>query len=231
MTYNVLYNSKNNSASIKLIKKQNPDIVCLTEVTPKFTRQLTKQLEERYPYRAVYPKRGTWGVGIISKYPISKKSLYAIRPHRIPGASAVVTIRQKKLLIACVHLFPSAAKHLKSDSLIVTLHKNRRLRLNQAKFLWRKFRHWKGPILLVGDMNEGRDAQAVKFLRDKGYHHACIEVRINQCGSTYPGATSFLPAVVEIDHILGRRIKFTEAKVINQGGSDHYPVSTTFTLE
>ena len=230
MSYNLLYNSKNISASIKLIKRQNPDILCLTELTPKFTRLISKQLGKRYPYSAVYPKRGTWGVGIISKYPISKKSLYPIRPHRIPGSSAIVTIRKKKLLIACVHLFPPAGKHLKSDSFIVTLEKNRRLRLKQAKFLWKKFKHWKGPILLVGDMNEGRDAQAIKFLRDKGYRHSCVKVRFSQCGGTYPSAT-YLPAVVEIDHILGRGIKFTGAKVTKQGGSDHYPVSATFTLE
>ena len=230
MSYNLLYSSKKNSASITQIKKQNPDIICLTELTPLFIRQVNKQLGKRYPYRAVYPKRGTWGVGIISKYPITKKSLYPIHPHRIPGSSAVVTIHKKKLLFACVHLFPPAGKHRKNDSLVATFQKNRKLRLEQAKFLWKKFLYWKGPVILVGDMNEDRDDQAVKFLRNKGYNHACEKVSFNQCGATYPAANRFLPAVVEIDHILGKGVVFIKAKVIKQGGSDHYPISATFTL-
>ena len=59
---------------------------------------------------------------------------------------------------------------------------------------------------------------------------SCAKALIKKCGSTFPGATSWLPAVFEIDHILGRKIQFQLAKVIREGGSDHYPVYSTIFL-
>ncbi len=37
-----------------------------------------------------------------------------------------------------------------------------------------------------------------------------------------------VPAVVQIDHILGRGLTFSGAKVVRSGGSDHYPVRAFF---
>ena len=83
----------------------------------------------------------------------------------------------------------------------------------------------------MGDMNEGRSDPAVRFLIGKGYAHACEQAKISTCGATYPGATSILPAVLEIDHILGRSLKFYKASRITGGGSDHYPVTARFKIE
>jgi endonuclease/exonuclease/phosphatase (EEP) superfamily protein YafD len=51
------------------------------------------------------------------------------------------------------------------------------------------------------------------------------------CGATFPGPTVALPAVFEIDHILGRGVEFDEARVIRAGGSDHFPVFATFSVK
>jgi len=233
MAYNVLYNSKKMIKSINLIKQQKPDIVCLTELTPRFVRKFNRDryLRQNYQYQALYPKHGTWGVGIVSKYPIIKKALYPLRPHRMPGSSAIIQINRRKLMIACVHLFPPFGKHRKSDGLLLTVAKNTLLRINQTKTLWKKFKYWRGSLILMGDMNEGRNDRALVFLRNKNYVLACLQVKHTSCGPTFPGATSMLPAVVEIDHILGRGVRFISAKVIKGGGSDHYPVSAVFQID
>lgn len=76
-------------------------------------------------------------------------------------------------------------------------------------------------------MNEASDDDAVEVLKSGGYADAC-EIDNEDCGGSYPGATSMWPAVFQIDHILGRGVKFTEASVAKVGGSDHYPVVAQF---
>jgi endonuclease/exonuclease/phosphatase family metal-dependent hydrolase len=76
----------------------------------------------------------------------------------------------------------------------------------------------------MGDMNEGPNGEAIELFKQKGIERSCDKALIKNCGSTFPGATSWIPAVFEIDHILGRNIQFQLAKVIKGGGSDHYPV-------
>jgi len=229
MSYNVLFNSHKNKESITLIQKQNPDIICLTELTTKFLRQFNKRVT-KYPYQANFPKSGTWGVGILSRFPIVTQSVFPIRPHRIPGATAIIKINSRRVLIACIHLFPPAVRHKKYDSLVTTLLKNQALRVKQANFLSKKFSKRKGAIVLMGDMNEGRSDPAIKVLLGNGYTHACEQAKISTCGATYPGATSILPAILEIDHILGRGLKFYKASTITGGGSDHYPVTAQFRM-
>ena len=230
LTFNLLYDSVHSKQSMNLIKKLSSDIVCLTELTPVFSRKFTKKFSRLYQYRAFYAKRGTWGIGIASRYPIVKSKIFPIKPHRIPGVEAVIKIGKHQLLVSCVHLFPPGAKRKKSDSLWASIKKNTQLRVYQVKYLQRKYRYWKKSILLLGDMNESRSGRAMKFLLKSGYQHACQMASKSQCGATYPGATSRLPAVIEIDHILGRKLEFVSARVVKGGGSDHYPVTAKFII-
>lgn len=76
-------------------------------------------------------------------------------------------------------------------------------------------------------MNEGRQADAMKTFATAGFTHSCDGPSAS-CGNTWPGANTALPAVVEIDHILGRGLTFSEARVLRSGGSDHFPVRALF---
>lgn len=224
MAYNVLYNSSEIKKSIDLIKKYDPDILCLREMTPKFVDAFKKSVGKRYPYRAFYSRKGTWGVGIASKYVIIKPQHFPLKPHRIPGLQSIVQVERNQLMVVCLHLFPPVGKHKKSDGFFETLKKNEQLRQNQARYLVNKYSAWKGPLVLMGDMNEGPNGKAIRLFEQEMIERSCSKAPIKKCGSTYPGATSWLPAVFEIDHILGRKVQFQLAKVIKDGGSDHYPV-------
>ena len=96
------------------------------------------------------------------------------------------------------------------------------LRQKQSEAIVARYASAKGSVLLVGDMNEGPDGNAIQTFEVAGFRRSCSSPR-QQC-STFPGPTYFLPAVLEIDHILGRNVEFEEARVIREGGSDHFPV-------
>lgn len=230
MAYNVLYNSTETEKSLELIKAYDPDVLCLREMTPKFAKAFVTKLGKNYPSRSFHSRKGTWGVGIASKYPIHTAQHFPVKPHRIPGLQAIVTIDDSRLMVACLHLFPPVGKHRKSDGFFETLKKNEQLRLNQARYLIAKYAKWKGPLILMGDMNEGADGDAVQLFVKEKIVRSCDKAPIEDCGATYPGATGILPAVFEIDHILGRNVEFKTAGVFKKGGSDHYPVYSEIAL-
>ncbi len=230
MAYNVLYNSEEIDESIALIENCAPDILCIREMTPKFVKKFKKKFGKKYPNLSFHPRKGTWGVGIASKFPIKRSHHFPIKPHRIPGLQAVIKINEKDVMVSCLHLFPPVGKHLKSDGFFVTLEKNKQLRINQAKYLISKYSGWKGPLIVLGDMNEGPGDGAINIFREANLKRSCDNALTEDCGATFPGATSIFPAVFEIDHILGRKITFKTARVLKCGGSDHYPVLSEITI-
>lgn len=69
----------------------------------------------------------------------------------------------------------------------------------------------------------GRAVSRERDAADHGEAHACAGEDA-RCGPRWPGATSPFPAVAEIDHVLGKRVTFREARALRGGGSDHFPV-------
>ncbi|MFE8604772.1 endonuclease/exonuclease/phosphatase family protein [Archangium violaceum] len=229
MAYNVLYDSpaEDIEKSLDVIEREKPDILCLRELTPGFAKAFRKRLGKEYPHTVLIPRRGTWGMGIASRHPLPRTRSFAEKPHRIPGMEADVNLGGQPLKVVCVHLMAPGARHSKNESLLVSLEKNAKLRAKQGKSLMERYAHEKAPILLLGDMNEGRQADAMKAFAAAGFTHSCDGAKAS-CGNTWPGANTALPAVVEIDHILGRGLTFSEARVLRSGGSDHFPVRALF---
>ena len=119
--------------------------------------------------------------------------------------------------------------HKKGDTLLETMDQSAELRRKQAESIVRRYAGEKTPRLIVGDMNEGPEDAALSTLEKAGFAHSCRGS--TECGATFPGATSFTPAVFEIDHILGRGVTFRSGRVIRDGGSDHFPVFAEFIIK
>lgn len=228
--YNVLFDSTRDSDSITAIKKADADVVCLTELTDRFSKTFESDLAKTYPYRSFKPATGTWGVGIASKFPLKAPRSFEQKPHKMPAIEATAKTPSGDVLISCLHLFPPGAKRKKSQGYFEAMSENATLREQQAKELVKRYKAAATPVVLVGDLNEGPDGAAVSALTAGGYSRAC-SVKESRCGATWPGATSSLPAVVQIDHILGAHVRFESARVIREGGSDHFPVFATFRPE
>ncbi len=228
LAFNVEYDSDEPAKSIAAIEKADADVVCLSEVRPAFYARLLEKVGKRYPYRSMQTASGTWGIGILSRFPLADGKLFEEKPHKIPAMEArVQTPPQGPVRVACLHLFPPVGKHRKSDGFFETMEKNAQLRVAQAKALIARYATEPSPVLLMGDMNEGPDGEAMKALSQAGYAFACAAPH-SECGNTWPGGNSAWPAVSEIDRILGRRLSFSSARVVKGGGSDHFPVWAAF---
>lgn len=227
MAFNVLYNAEDTKASLDAIDSEQPDILCLRELTPTFAEAFRKRFALKYPHQALSPRKGTWGVGIASRHPILRTQRFPERPHKLPALEAEVQIGERKLKVVCVHLMPPVTGQRKSEGFLDMMDRNAETRSKQGRALMERYLGERGPLLLLGDMNEGRGGGALKAFAKAGFLHSC-DGPDAACGNTWPGATSALPAVVEIDHILGRGLTFGSARVVREGGSDHFPVVTRF---
>ena len=227
MAYNVLYDAKDTKASLDVIESEQPDILCLRELTPAFAESFRKRFALKYPHQALSPRKGTWGVGIASRHPILRTQRFPEHPHKLPAMEADIQIGGRTLKVVCVHLMPPVSGQRNAEGFFDMMDRNAETRGKQGRALMERYEGERGHLLLLGDMNEGRGGGALKAFTKARFLHACDGPGA-ACRNTWPGATSALPAVVEIDHILGRGLTFGSARVVRQGGSDNFPVVTRF---
>lgn len=226
MAFNVLFEGADDEKSVKAIADEDPDVVCLTELTPAFVKTFEASLGKRYPHRQFAPKSGTWGVGFASKRPLKKVATYPVAPIRIPAMEASVDVGGRDTRLVCLHLVPPAVKYQKTDSLFAAMEKNAAVRAKQADTLIARFAKDDGPIVLLGDFNEEPGGAALQKLQAAGWVRGCQAVDTG-CAATFPGPASPWPPVFQIDHVFARGASFSAAKTVHAGGSDHYPVSAT----
>lgn len=231
MAFNVLYRGADDAASISAIEQYAPDVLCLSELTPAFVRAFdASPLGQIYPARRFEPTLGTWGIGIASKFPLQSSTHFTVPPLKLPAVEAVLSVHGRALTVTCVHLNPPAGKHRASDGLLTTLSKNDVVRKKQADFLVAHFGKT-SPLVLLGDFNEQPGGEAMKTFDGAGLTSSCAGHDNTRCGATFPGpAVPKLPAVFQIDHILGRGVCFSRGAVLRAGGSDHYPVTAELQL-
>lgn len=226
--YNVEYDSTAPGKTLAAIDAADADVVCMTEVTSAFAAAFEKRLGRKYPHRFVRARKsGTWGVAMASRFPLSKAAAFAQAPHRMPAVEARVAAGAGEVLVACLHFFPPIAKQHAKEGYLAAMKENAELREQQAENVVLRYAEVEGPVVLSGDMNEDAGGDAMKALGKGGFTLACA-IPAQECGPTYPGATSILPAVFQVDHILGRGVAFSEARVVKDGGSDHFPVFARF---
>jgi len=141
---------------------------------------------------------GEQGVGIASRHKLSGGKVLTLGLTYLPAVSATVQMQAGPIRVACVHLMPPLARFTKSVNIWDRYWRIQAIRVGQAEHLARHLDGYDMPAIVLGDMNE------------------------------WPGQTLYWPATFRVDHILGRGIKFTDAAVLEAGGSDHYPVAARF---
>jgi vancomycin resistance protein VanJ len=74
MSWNVQYGNRTPAEQAAQLEVVTADLVDLQEVEPDAAAAIENDavLTARYPYRAMAPRRGAWGLAILSRYPISR---------------------------------------------------------------------------------------------------------------------------------------------------------------
>ena len=188
------------------LKKYNPDVVFMMELTPSIGSQL-RELKTQFPYGKAVMENGNFGIGIISKLPLDSVEIHRQASSRIPYISAKILVVNQMIGLVAVHPFPPIGEQgtlLRNDytDQISQLIKNNKI-----------------PTILCGDWNASPwSYQTKKIINEtetkipKG--HGII--------TTWPSSLPFLK--IPIDFCLtSKSIGIMEYSRGPYVGSDHYP--------
>jgi len=163
----------------------------------------------------------------LSKYPLAGMSV--LQPPKggwFPAWLVEVDTPGGSVQLLCVHLRPalSEAGSVGLGPLLTSAGVRKREIVRHAGRLGVN-----RPAIVLGDLNEGDGGGAVGWLRKQGFTDALA--KYDAWSPTWVWPTPLLTLRERLDHILySRHLRCTAARVLRQGGSDHYPVVATFRL-
>lgn len=209
LNVNVNYGNPAHDDIVELIRNSGADLVAIVELTPTLDRALDA-LDERYPFRYLAPANGSYGLGVLSRYPLG--SAGPVEGPRIPAIQTIVETPAGELNFVVAHLRPPVSRRLANQ------------RNRQLEALAEHVRPIDRPVVVCGDFNLTpyspwfRDFAARSGLEDARAGHGP--------GFSWP---TFLPvAGIPIDHCLLRGpLASVSVERLARIGSDHYPSSVT----
>ncbi|NDU96257.1 endonuclease/exonuclease/phosphatase family protein [Spirosoma terrae] len=206
---NVLYSREEYVTTVAMVKKQQPDLYVLQEMTPDPIRWVTSQLRSEYPYWfACRSKQQVWTlVGSRTRFKVDEA--LARRLHII---SLETTINGKPVALLTVHphtpVYPSWFRE-RNEQLAYSADKTRTNTL---------------PTLLIGDFNISMFSPIyASIFEPVNAPRPLIRARRDKTQPTWP---RFLPPMmIPIDHaFVNDGFNVLSFQTMDQTGSDHRAV-------
>lgn len=199
---------------LESIRNANPDLLLLEEVTSKWSAELAV-LENDYRYRIAGPQEGSFGIMLLSKYPLTNSRIIEIGNAGVPSITADVYSPQGEVSIVGTHPVPPAGGEYST-------HRN-----NQLAALPAIVNEQKNPVLLIGDLNTTHwSPHFTRLIRESGLKNS---MRGFGFQPTWPSNNRFLR--IPLDHVLhSPEITIHNREVGKNVGSDHLPVIVDFTI-
>ncbi|MEN0060996.1 MAG: endonuclease/exonuclease/phosphatase family protein [Myxococcota bacterium] len=244
VSHNVLFRGGSPNATIRMLRQQNADVILLQEVTPDWVGRLKRA--KLLPYHVFAPHRGTHGMAVLSRVPLTRPKLWRNDSGRVIGQC--VDLKGPKSVrgsgICHVHLASPSGAVTQSEHPVraaIALERNARLRERQWTRLAREMKDRHDPILIGGDFNtlpeepwliEARH-EWVDAARGLGLRQATWP-RIAASAHRPPwplGVVARQGPWFRIDYLLvSPSVGLNDATRLAGGGSDHLAVRATLTL-
>ena len=193
----------------KYILGQDPDILLLEEVNSKWLFNLN-QIQEKYPYKILYPQDDNFGIAMFAKIKPSYSKINHFGDYALPFIQAKFKICKDSITIFGIHTIPPIGK---------TRWQERNSML-QDMGNWVKQQQGH-PTILLGDLNITPYSFFFKKLQQDG------NLRNSQCGfgiqPSWPN--QLFPLLIPIDHCLVTKdIEVSNRFIGPNVGSDHFPL-------
>lgn len=199
--------------ALSAIGGDSADILVFEELTPDLADRLSSVgLDMMFPYRMIEPQPAAGGVGIWSRYPITRSD--RIAGYRLGMVSATVAVpgSDTEALVVAAHLVgpwpqPIDGWRHELDSLPETL---------------KQLTADADTVIVAGDFNATVDMKPFRRLLRDGFLDAAEQSGAGLV-ATYP-ADSAIPPLIGIDHILTLNSTARDARSVWIPGSDHLGV-------
>lgn len=224
MTFNVNYGLAGDDSTLDAITAADVDVVFLQETTPAWEKTIRARLSDRFEHIEFVHCCGAGGLGVLSHLDVDSRGV--LEPPAdgwFPAWHLVFQTALGPVQALNVHLHPPVSD---TGSFVSGYFSTRRVREAEIETYWAALDP-EIPTIVAGDFNENEKGRAVSFLRSKGLESALPEFAPS--AETWRWQTSVGRVSSTLDHVVyDPRLEPVDARVIEQGRSDHMPVVVTF---
>lgn len=206
---NVLMENDDKVRFHKLVKKHNPDVVLINEPDQKWATSISK-LDGDYPYSIKYPMDNTYGMILLSKFPLTESTINFLVKDNIPSVFTKITLPSgSKIDLYGVHPEPPKPG---SDTYE---------RDTELLIIGKKIKKTNNPTIVAGDMNDVGWSVTSKLFRK---YSKLVDPREGRgLYNTYNVDVPLLR--YPLDHIFySSEFGLIDLKTLKDIGSDHYPL-------
>ena len=212
---NVLASNDDAGPLFQLIEAEQPDLVVLLEVSPRWADRLPV-LGDTFTHSIVEPRDGNFGIAMYSNLPVSSAATVVdSSPLGFPTIVASLEVGGQSLQVVGTHpMIPLGLQNYDA-------------RNRQLDAIARLLQKADGPRLLVGDLNTTIWDRQYGSLENRTWLR-----NARQGFGLLPTWPTFMPpAMIPIDHILvSEEIGVKDVRTGPAIGSDHLPLIATLTL-
>lgn len=225
MSYNVFFKNRLPDGVVKVIKRSDPDILVVQELTPQWKSILGNSIGHDYRFQKLIPMRGTHGIGIYSKHPIVAQTVCNNKSNR-PFAQVIeLKIKSKLIQLINVHLASPGVAVENPDNFMELYENNYNTRANQIReisSIINKSETRFDAQILIGDLNT---TSYEPIFRDAEKEWCDLNQEVGEkFNFTFPNSSKIDP-LLTLDYILLRGIVLpVKFKVLRSGTSDHFPI-------
>lgn len=201
---NVLCDNRDFERVVTMVRAQDADIFAAAETTPEWIAHLDT-LKPRYPYSATPAQLGVFGVAVYAKRPF-KAEIYHLGQRGMPLLRADFG----DMVVYVAHPMPPANAALTAD--------NEAYIRNLADLAGNESR----PVIIAGDLNATLWSHSLAPLMK-------MKMQWPQgSGMAYSWPTGRPWLRIQIDQVLTKGAIAGRYRVLDDVGSDHYPVRADF---
>jgi len=224
LTYNVNVGGPSPDLAAAAIRNADADIVALQETSPAWEQLLMPRLGDRYAHMEFRHAGGAGGMAFLSKWPMGDGTYGRPEAGWFPGWVVEVQTPVGPVQFLNVHLRPPVSD--RGSVGVGPYVSTKSVRLLEIQALHRQLEPGR-PTVILGDFNEDDSGRAVGWLREQGMIDALRE--FDRRTNTRRWRTSYVTLRDRLDHILySSGLHCLSARVVEAGGSDHYPVIALF---
>lgn len=228
-TWNVEAGVAAGPAVVAMLDLHPVDVVAIEELSPHVARAIEtdRGLRSRYPHMALEPTEGVSGIGILSRFPISRPSLQS-PPIRL---EVTLDLDGSPLVVIAAHPFHAAIETIRGIPVgLSTAERNGDLELLHDRVV--ELETGGADVIMLGDFNTAPTEPAFPRLTS-GLHDAHADVGIGPGWTWRPAILEPLGiGVLRIDLILSTRdVPPRRVEVDCPPIGDHCLVESTLALE